>query len=108
VPIPPRAATIGVIYGYDVGASAGAMLFLPKDLHLSTNEASSVNTVLAFGLLIGALLGGRLIDLVGRRGGLMVVASGFTLRHRSRNPDQADRSSGNYLVQAAHPERDGI
>jgi sugar porter (SP) family MFS transporter len=72
-------AAIGVIYGYDVGASAGAMLFLPKDMHLSTSATSFINTVLSIGLLVGALLAGKLIDAVGRRGAMMLVAGSFTI-----------------------------
>lgn len=72
-------AAIGVIYGYDVGASAGALLFLPKAMHLSTGATSFINTALSIGLLIGALVGGTLIDALGRRRAMVLVAGGFAL-----------------------------
>src|ERR1700712_2741398 len=42
------AAAIGVIYGYDTGVVAGALLFIPKQLHLTTSETSFIATSLAF------------------------------------------------------------
>jgi SP family galactose:H+ symporter-like MFS transporter len=35
------AAAIGVIYGYDTGVVAGALLFVPRQFRLSTAETSS-------------------------------------------------------------------
>ena len=34
------AATVGVVYGYDTGSIAGALLFLPKAFNLSTTRPS--------------------------------------------------------------------
>src|SRR4051794_28681855 len=61
------AAAIGVIYGYDTGVVAGALLFIPREMGLSTAETSSIATTLALGMIIGALAGGRLADRFGRR-----------------------------------------
>ncbi|WP_432168168.1 sugar porter family MFS transporter [Streptomyces sp. bgisy031] len=71
------AAAVGVIYGYDVGASAGALLFLPGDFGLTTAQAASFVTILGVGQLIGALIAGRLINAIGRRGGMLLVTAAF-------------------------------
>ncbi|WP_327654026.1 sugar porter family MFS transporter [Streptomyces sp. NBC_00483] len=73
------AAAVGVIYGYDVGASAGALLFLPGDFDLTMAQAASIVTILGVGQLIGALVAGRLINAIGRRGGMLVVTAGFAV-----------------------------
>jgi sugar porter (SP) family MFS transporter len=73
------AAAIGVIYGYDTGVVAGALLFIPKDMHLSTTETSSIATTLAIGMIVGALLGGRLADVAGRRRTMIAVGIGYVV-----------------------------
>jgi sugar porter (SP) family MFS transporter len=73
------AAAIGVIYGYDTGVVAGALLFIPKQMHLSTSETSSIATTLAVGMVVGALVGGRLADAVGRRITMICVGIGYVL-----------------------------
>jgi sugar porter (SP) family MFS transporter len=73
------AAAIGVIYGYDTGVVAGALLFIPGEMHLSTAETSSIATTLALGMIIGALAGGRLADRLGRRVTMVGVAVGYVV-----------------------------
>lgn len=73
------AAAIGVIYGYDTGVVAGALLFIPKEMHLSTAETSSIATTLALGMIIGALAGSRLADRFGRRITMVGVAVGYVV-----------------------------
>lgn len=73
------AAAIGVIYGYDTGVVAGALLFIPKQMHLSTAETSSIATTLAVGMIVGALAGGRLADVAGRRRTMIAVGIGYVV-----------------------------
>jgi sugar porter (SP) family MFS transporter len=73
------AAAIGVIYGYDTGVVAGALLFIPGEMHLSTAQTSSIATTLALGMIIGALAGGRLADRLGRRVTMVGVAVGYVV-----------------------------
>ncbi len=56
------AAIIGIIYGYDLGSIASAILFLEPDLGLSTFMVSVVTATVVLGQLLGALgaLGGPL------------------------------------------------
>jgi MFS transporter, SP family, galactose:H+ symporter len=73
------AAAIGVIYGYDTGVVAGALLFIPREMGLSTAETSSIATTLALGMIIGALAGGRLADRFGRRITMVGVGVGYVV-----------------------------
>src|ERR1700722_7749148 len=73
------AATIGVVYGYDTGSIAGALLFIPKDFSLSTTATEWITTFTGLGLIAGALLATRIADRYARRGAMIIVAAGFTL-----------------------------
>lgn len=71
------AASIGVIYGYDLGAIAGALLFLPKHFHISTFDKQFIASSVVLGQFFGAFVGGRLANHFGRRPTLIAVAMGF-------------------------------
>jgi MFS transporter, SP family, arabinose:H+ symporter len=71
------AAAIGIIYGYDVGAISGALLFIPHAFGLSTQGTSSLATSLSVGLLVGVLAGGWIANAIGRKRTLLIVASSF-------------------------------
>ena len=73
------AATIGVIYGYDTGVIAGALLFIPKEFNLSTSETSSIATAVALGMIVGALAAGRVADRIGRRVTMIAIAAGYVV-----------------------------
>ena len=68
------AATIGVIYGYDLGAIAGALLFITDDFDLSTKQTEWVATIVVAGSVLGALVGGRIANAIGRKPTMVVVA----------------------------------
>jgi sugar porter (SP) family MFS transporter len=68
------AATIGVIYGYDLGAIAGALLFITDDFGLSTKQTEWVATIVVAGSVLGALTGGRLANAIGRKPVMVIVA----------------------------------
>jgi sugar porter (SP) family MFS transporter len=68
------AATIGIIYGYDLGAIAGALLFITKDFDLSTHQTEWVATIVVAGSVLGAFTGGRLADAIGRKRAMVLVA----------------------------------
>ena len=73
------AATVGVVYGYDTGSIAGALLFLPKVFKLSTNAVEWITTFTGIGLILGALLANRLADRYGRKAAMITIAIGFTV-----------------------------
>ena len=68
------AATIGVIYGYDLGAIAGALLFITDEFELSTKQTEWVATIVVAGSVLGALCGGRLANAIGRKPAMVIVA----------------------------------
>ena len=64
----------GLLFGYDTGVISGALPFLREDLELSSLQEATVVSSLLFGAMIGALIGGKLSDVLGRKGGLRVCA----------------------------------
>ncbi|ANZ15139.1 sugar porter family MFS transporter [Streptomyces noursei] len=85
--MPPRAgrlfaltgAVVGVIYGYDTGSISGALVFLSKDFDLTETEKGLVNSILVFGSILGALVGGKLADALGRRAAMLIVACSYAV-----------------------------
>jgi MFS transporter, SP family, major inositol transporter len=64
----------GLLFGYDTGVISGALPFLTADLELSSVQEATVVSSLLFGAMIGALIGGKLSDVLGRRGALRFCA----------------------------------
>jgi major inositol transporter-like SP family MFS transporter len=68
----------GLLFGYDTGVISGALLYMRDDLALtSVTEAIVVSSLLFPGAALGALLGGKMADSLGRRGALFVCAGLF-------------------------------
>lgn len=68
------AALGGLLFGYDTGVISGAQSFLKKSFHLtSTTQEIAVSAVL-IGTIIGAAIGGKLADWLGRRLTLIIMA----------------------------------
>jgi sugar porter (SP) family MFS transporter len=63
----------GLLFGYDLGVVAGALLLIKPEFGLSAIEVGIVTSSLLVGCMIGALGCARLADAMGRRG-LVVVA----------------------------------
>ena len=64
----------GLIYGYDLAGIAGAILFIKKEFSLSPFSQELVLSSVLLGAMIGAALGGRLADTLGRRKLLIICA----------------------------------
>jgi MFS transporter, SP family, galactose:H+ symporter len=72
------AALGGLLFGYDTAVISGAMLFLRVQFALAPwMEEITVSTAL-LGAAIGALGGGKLSDVLGRRKTLLITACTFT------------------------------
>jgi len=68
------AATIGVIYGYDLGNISGALLFIDEEFGLSTKQTEWVATIVVAGSIVGALVASRLANAIGRKPTMVLVA----------------------------------
>jgi SP family galactose:H+ symporter-like MFS transporter len=64
----------GLLFGYDTGVISGAQLFFANDFSLSTFALEGMVAAGLGGAAAGALLGGRLADLFGRRTLLIFTA----------------------------------
>jgi MFS transporter, SP family, major inositol transporter len=68
----------GLLFGYDTGVISGALLYMKDDLNLSSfAEATVVSSLLFPGAALGALLGGRIADRIGRKRMLLLCGAIF-------------------------------
>jgi sugar porter (SP) family MFS transporter len=65
------AALGGVLYGYDMGIIAAALIFVKRTFNLSTQMEEWVVSIVLVGAMIGALVGGAVSDRIGRRATLV-------------------------------------
>ena len=63
----------GLLFGYDTGVIAGALLFITPDFGLTSFESGLVVAAVPIGAVLGAALAGRLSDAYGRR--VLILAS---------------------------------
>ena len=68
------AALGGLLFGYDTGVISGAELFFRNEFALSTFALEVIVSGVLAGAAVGALIGGRLADLFGRRRLLIATA----------------------------------
>ncbi|GAA3950063.1 sugar porter family MFS transporter [Gordonia caeni] len=67
----------GLLFGYDTGVSSGAEGPMSRELGLSDLQTGVVISSLVFAAAIGAFIGGRLSDAIGRRKTILVLAVMF-------------------------------
>jgi sugar porter (SP) family MFS transporter len=78
------AALGGFLFGYDTAVISGAMLFLRGSFALTTPLQQGVTvSIELLGAALGAVVGGRLSDLLGRRRTLICLASLFVVGEMS-------------------------
>lgn len=75
------AATLGVIYGYDSSNVAGAQLYFQDYFDLRSNEGAveTIVTATVYGELLGVLAGGFIINRLGRKPTIVIVACGYVV-----------------------------
>jgi SP family galactose:H+ symporter-like MFS transporter len=73
------AALGGMLFGYDTGVISGAILFIKKDLALSSTMQGLVVSAVLIGAVVGAAAGGYLADRLGRRKSIIVAGVIFSL-----------------------------
>ncbi|MGB9512960.1 MAG: sugar porter family MFS transporter, partial [Candidatus Acidiferrum sp.] len=75
------AALGGVLYGYDMGIIAAAIIFVKNSFALSTLMEELVVSIVLIGAMAGAMVGGAVADRIGRRatlvwaGGIFIAGS---------------------------------
>ena len=83
----------GLLFGYDTGVIAGALLFIDPDFGLSSFESGVIVAAVPIGAVLGAALAGRLSDRFGRRavilGSAMVFVSGRSDRAAAGDPSSS-------------------
>jgi len=67
------AATGGLLFGFDTGVISGAIPFLQKYFSIGDHVVETITTTGLIGAILGAIFGGRLTDLLGRK--KMILAS---------------------------------
>lgn len=75
------AATLGVVYGYDSSNIAGAQLYFQDYFDLRSNDAAveTIVTATVYGELMGVLAGGFIINRLGRKPTIVIVACGYVV-----------------------------
>lgn len=71
------AALGGVLYGYDMGIIAAAVIFVRRSFALSTFMEELVVSIVLVGAMAGALVGGAVADRIGRRATLVWAGAIF-------------------------------
>src|SRR3954452_1868573 len=69
----------GLLFGYDTGVIAGALLFIKPDFHLGAFDAGLVVSAVPIGAVFGAAFSGRLSDGWGRREAIMFASVIFAV-----------------------------
>jgi SP family galactose:H+ symporter-like MFS transporter len=57
----------GILYGFDVGIIAAALIFVRESFHPSIQIEAFVVSIVTIGAMIGAIFGGMIADRIGRR-----------------------------------------
>jgi sugar porter (SP) family MFS transporter len=66
----------GLLFGYDTGIISGALHFLGQGLHVEENslEEGFVTASLLIGAALGAIIAGKLADIIGRKKSLLLAS----------------------------------
>lgn len=73
------AASVGVIYGYDLSIIAGAQLFITEDFGLTTRQQELLTTMVVIGQIAGALGAGVLANAIGRKRSVVLILFAYAM-----------------------------
>lgn len=73
------AATSGLLFGFDTGNIAGALIYIEKEFDTTTFQNQLIVSVTILGAFLSALLSGKLADWLGRKQMLMIAGILFCL-----------------------------
>ncbi|KAK9165565.1 hypothetical protein Scep_000756 [Stephania cephalantha] len=68
------ASMIYVLLGYDIGVMSGAVIFIQHDLRINDVQVEILMGIINLYSLIGAIVAGRISDLIGRRYCIVIAA----------------------------------
>lgn len=69
------ASTGGLLFGFDTGVISGAIPFMEQHFELTDSQIENITAFGLIGAVIGALFGGRVTDVLGRK--KVILASAF-------------------------------
>jgi len=72
------AASVGLIFGYDLSIIAGVQLFVTGDFGLTTRQQELLTTMVVIGEIPGAFGAGALVNAIGRKKSLVLVLVAYT------------------------------
>jgi len=73
------AASVGVIYGYDLSIIAGAQLFITEQFGLTTRQQELLTTMVVIGQIVGALGAGVLANAIGRKKSVLLILIAYAV-----------------------------
>jgi MFS transporter, SP family, galactose:H+ symporter len=73
------AASVGVIYGYDLSCIAGALLFITDEFGLTVQQQELLTTMAVVGQIAGALGAGALANAIGRQKSMVLITIGYAV-----------------------------
>jgi MFS transporter, SP family, galactose:H+ symporter len=73
------AASVGVIYGYDLSIIAGAQLFITDDFGLTTRQQELLTTMVVIGQIAGAFGAGVLANAIGRKKSVVLILVAYAM-----------------------------
>jgi sugar porter (SP) family MFS transporter len=73
------AASVGIIYGYDLSIIAGAQLFVTEDFGLTTRQQELLTTMVVIGQIAGALGAGVLANAIGRKKSVVLILVAYAI-----------------------------
>ena len=86
------ASTGGLLFGFDTGVISGAIPFLQQDFGLKDSQIENITAFGLIGAVLGALIGGRISDILGRKkviiSAAIVFITGALWSGISLNPTQ--------------------
>ncbi|MFY2858621.1 sugar porter family MFS transporter [Mycobacterium sp. THU-M104] len=71
------AASVGVVYGYDLSIIAGVQLFVTGDFGLTTRQQELLTTMAVIGQIAGALGAGVLANAIGRKRSVVLLVAAY-------------------------------
>ena len=73
------ASTGGLLFGFDTGVISGALPFLKASWNLTSGQQEWVTTAVLVGAFLGAILGGRFTDVLGRKRIIIITSIIFAV-----------------------------